>query len=419
MMKKKHSLKHYLLFWGISLALCLSLLLSYQGTQFFLKGLDLGKIEQMKHAANLLPVDEKSTQLQFGYHVAISWNLVPDDIKSVFSSPPREFETLIKHYQNWWYFAPPETGYYLMRTTNNLGEQRYISLILDFKTRQSILESKTQLDPMVKIALWGLGAILTYSLLIYCLFIMLSKPISQLYKWASELSLEQQSNALPDFQYEELNALANILYTNMQSMNKALDREKEFLSYASHELRTPIATLKSDITLLDKISPSPTEKEREIRDRMFRSNHTIKGITETLLWMNREHQEPMPLVAIDVETLLKQTISELAHLLKDKNIIVTLETTESQQRLPEAPFIILITNIIRNAFQHTTSGYIHIEQNAEQIQITNNLTKDKNSTNIGFGLGLKLIRKIADRFNWTVIESQSETTKRITFKLPK
>ncbi|MCZ2723743.1 HAMP domain-containing sensor histidine kinase [Marinomonas sp. 15G1-11] len=373
----------------------------------------------MKHAANLLPVDEKSTQLQFGYHVAISWNLVPDDIKSVFSSPPREFETFIKHYQNWWYFAPPETGYYLMRTTNNLGEQRYISLILDFKTRQSILESKTQLDPMVKIALWGLGAILTYSLLIYCLFIMLSKPISQLYKWASELSLEQQSNALPDFQYEELNALANILYTNMQSMNKALDREKEFLSYASHELRTPIATLKSDITLLDKISPSPTEKEREIRDRMFRSNHTIKGITETLLWMNREHQEPMPLVAIDVETLLKQTISELAHLLKDKNIIVTLETTESQQRLPEAPFIILITNIIRNAFQHTTSGYIHIEQNAEQIQITNNLTKDKNSTNIGFGLGLKLIRKIADRFNWTVIESQSETTKRITFKLPK
>lgn len=393
------------------LALAMSLLLSYQGTQSFLKGLDGSKARQMKQAANYLPEGKGDTNLMFGYHVASSWEHVPDNIKTVFPIAPRHAGKLVVYREDWWYFAPPEKSYAVLLAYNDIGEARYISSFWESPKPALSLGDKLALkDPMVQTALGGTTVILVFMIILYLIFRSLSQPTAAFYQWAGQLTIKTAQNNIPDFRYREINALAHIMHNSMETMGKALEREKQFLGYASHELRTPIAVLRSNATLLDKINTTPSPKEREVRDRILRSSLTMKGITETLLWLSRDIGQPLPSKAVNIAQSLQHVISEQEFLLAGKDINLSIETSMCQSLLPEAAFNILITNIVRNAFQHTGSGIVNITQTHELIRVTNSLQRPKGDQEIGFGLGLELTSKIAQRFGWEFIQNRSETT---------
>ena len=66
---------------------------------------------------------------------------------------------------------------------------------------------------------------------------------------------------------------------------------------------------------------------------------------------------------------------------------------------------IVLTNLIRNAFQHTQSGLVSIVQNQQQVTIENSNSDngeemDSNGNELGFGLGLQLTDKLIEQFNW-------------------
>lgn len=417
-MSNKLSIKSYILLWVCGLAVSMSLLLSYQSSQFFLQSFQMMISKQMFESANLLPQDKESVNLQFGYRVASGWEHVPAEIKTKFAGPPEKPGELLKHLENWWYFAPPEAGYFLMLAYNQSGEARYISKIIK-KNDKSIRQNQDlhafHIDPMVKIALWGLAALLIFIALIYRVFRNLASPIDALYSWAGSLKLESLEKEVPDFQYQELNALSTVIHNKIEDVALVLEREKEFLSYASHELRTPIATLRSNATLLDKVSPNPSTKELEVRERILRASLTMKGITETLLWLNRDSQELLPYVDTDIEDTLKQTVTELKYLLVGKDIELTINTQPCKKQLPEAAFRILVTNVIRNSFQHTTEGIVRIEQTDNLIMVKNGISNQQ-QTHAGFGLGLKLIHKIVNRFGWEMTQLQIDDVNIVTIK---
>ncbi len=391
----------------------MSVLLTYQSTQYFLEGFDMVQEWQMNQAADLLPKGEISSITDFGYHVSRNWEDVPEEMKKVFPHPPSKQRELQVHFENWWYFAPPEKSYSLLSAPNQAGEIRYISRIIDSKKKKAKPKHEG-LDPMVIIALWGLGSLAVFIGIIYIVLSNLAHPIQSLYNWAKNLNLKQTEVSPPDFQYEELNQLAGIVHASIQSVGRTLEREKEFLGFASHELRTPITTLRSNVTLLDKISPAPSPKEREVRDRILRSSLTMKGITETLLWLSRDNKEEMHTSMVNIEDTLKQVIQELEYLLSGKKTDMSIQTQSCSKHLPEAAFRILISNIIRNAFQHTTSGSIQVIQDSHCVQVINTLPSEKALSQTGFGLGLKLIKKLVKRFNWQLIEQEINSTMKIT-----
>jgi signal transduction histidine kinase len=99
---------------------------------------------------------------------------------------------------------------------------------------------------------------------------------------------------------------------------------------------------------------------------------------------------------------------ELNYLLTGKTIDVCLDTTPCIKHLPEAAFMIIVGNIIRNAFQHTTDGTIFIRQKPSEIQVINPIPQKRSRLQTGFGLGLRLIRKLSYRFNWQLLEEQTK-----------
>jgi signal transduction histidine kinase len=183
-----------------------------------------------------------------------------------------------------------------------------------------------------------------------------------------------------------------------------MTKEREFLKYASHELRTPISILRTNSAFLDKVSPNPSSKEREIRDRIQRASLTMKGITEVLLWLGRDEDYPIPYEDVELSEFLSQLVAEQQFLFDGKDVDLALKLESCTQYLPKEALRILLTNLIRNAFQHTDSGTINIIQQENKVVIENPydegsfLNKDVNE--IGFGLGLKLSHKLADRLDW-------------------
>ncbi len=103
-------------------------------------------------------------------------------------------------------------------------------------------------------------------------------------------------------------------------MQQSLDREQEFLSYASHELRTPIAVTRTNSELLSKmmtVNNSP-EKQIEVVERIKRASITMTDLTETLLWLNRSEGKSLVTENVQLGELTEQLVHDLDYLLEGK-----------------------------------------------------------------------------------------------------
>lgn len=388
------------------MVLCLTGFLSFQNARHLINGFRFSHTELMADIADKHILINQQPVSVYDYHIAARWQDVPKDISQRLAQPV-EIDYLYEKFDNWNYFSPPETIYALLKTITPQGEVRYISTIIHNDTsHDNHNDDIWHIDPMVTIVLLGLAIIGIFYLIIFLVMRHIAKPIESLYSWAQSLKMDRLDSEVPNFRYKELNSLASIIHGSIDSASSTLKREQEFLQYASHELRTPIAVLRSNSALLDKISPNPSTQEREIRERINRASLTMKGMTETLLWLSRENNELIPNDCIELSQLVTETSQDLNYLLHGKSIELSIETSEATLNLPAEACKILISNLIRNAFQHSVSGNITISQRSGVIKIVNShndLGIDKiTNNNVGFGLGLRLCQKLVERFNWSL-----------------
>jgi signal transduction histidine kinase len=162
--------------------------------------------------------------------------------------------------------------------------------------------------------------------------------------------------------------------------------------------------MRSNSALLEKVNPNPSEKERIIRDRIQRASLTMKSMSETLLWLSREEDSGVPIDNVHLGTLINNTQSEMAYLLVGKTVSVNIDVDETEFALATIPAVIVLNNLIRNAFQHTQHGKVEIKQREDTVVITNIEfdQSEMNDTNedLGFGLGMQLVEKLTNRFGW-------------------
>lgn len=243
----------------------------------------------------------------------------------------------------------------------------------------------------------GIGFILLVGIALIIFIHQISKPISSLTAWANNLDESTVDAPHPNFQFDEINQIADFIQNASNNLQQALAREHHFLRNASHELRTPIAIIRSNIDLLDKIRANADSKEMASYQRIRRAADNMQHLTETLLWLSRKKETMPDPEPIDVESMLHEIIEENQYLLVGKKIKLKLNALPLQVTLPKTAIRIILSNLIRNAFQHTISGHI-------EIQLTKNLFTIKNvnkpeyapqhSSDYGFGLGLMLIEQI-------------------------
>lgn len=402
-MKIRPTLRLYFFVSLLAIGTITILVYSALSANAFIDGLNASMRKTMLDVARSSNVEDGEPKYQLTYYIASRWQDLPEEIQNSFETEPVTMYELFTYFEFESMFEPPETGYFLIKAQSEQNELRYVAKMLnriDFARTKSLGNSPKH---EVSLLLYAIGGVVLFAVIIILLIRKIARPIERLKDWAKSLDQNKLQQPAPDFDYAELNMLANIIKNSLNSVQQSLDREQEFLSYASHELRTPIAVTRTNSELLSKmmtVNNNP-EKQIEVVERIKRASITMTDLTETLLWLNRSEGKSLVTEHVQLGELTEQLVHDLDYLLEGKCVEVTLSVDTQSFELPVTLCRIVLANLLRNAFQHTSDGRVSVIQTGRSLTITNqNSHALEQNEALGFGLGLKLTKKLIDQHQW-------------------
>ncbi|MEP1383605.1 MAG: HAMP domain-containing sensor histidine kinase [Paraglaciecola sp.] len=398
------SIRKYIIISLLITCTALIAIFSSIAVKYFFAGLDIASAGFLHSQAILLEIDENQSPIELGdITVAAKWSDLPQSILDNFKETELIPNQLSKEMGGYPIFSPPKSGYFVIKVQNN-NKTKYVSMVLDNPSHNP--DGTVKMPLFLYIILTSIGALLLFSIALFIILQKVTTPVEKLKNWAKSLNQHQLAHPLPNFHYNELNALAEIIQSSLESVQESVEREQKFLGYASHELRTPIAVTRTNSELLRKMIKKNInqDKQLEVLTRIDRAGLNMTDLTETLLWLNRQEDKELPEKRIVLGDLIKQLVSDLEYLLEGKTIELKVTTDTYEMLIPEVLCRIIVTNLIRNAFQHTIAGTVIIKQENRSLSITNiddSSNETEQTTNeLGFGLGLELSKKLIDKYEW-------------------
>ena len=215
---------------------------------------------------------------------------------------------------------------------------------------------------------------------------------------------------------EELHTIANALNDYLVRNAQFVERERVFISTASHELRTPVAVITGASALALDAHDVP-ERARQQMLRVQRTAQDMDALIELLLVLARD---PARLAAraerIALAALVPQIIEDHRHLLRDKDLTVSLRAAPVELIAPLAVVQAAIGNLLRNAIENSDRGVIALDVCAQGIVCVRDpghgMTPEEiaaiyarmargQSSDQG-GIGLALVARLCEHLGWTL-----------------
>ena len=192
-------------------------------------------------------------------------------------------------------------------------------------------------------------------------------------------------------------ALANNQLKFANEKLKGLDKQKtEFVSMASHQLRSPLTAIKGYTSMLLEGSFGPIgEKACEAIDRVFQSSQKLVDIIEDFLNITRIELGRMKyeISDFDLDKLVEQVIGEQKPNIEKRGLVISSET-DGQNHIISADtgkVSQVISNILDNATKYTEKGWIKVK--VETIKNNIRLTVQDSGVGIDPTTRLNLFEK--------------------------
>jgi signal transduction histidine kinase len=278
------------------------------------------------------------------------------------------------------------------------------------------LESEQNRNAVCSTVFWIVGMIMvTFSVL--RIYRILRLQMQELARAMNALNPELPSMRLQvDFQLDELHDIAVLVNGHLDRVERFVERERSMLDQASHEFRTPIAVIAGAVDVLTQQPLPPTAMAPLQRIRATTDNLT--EIMAALLYLSREPDGPALTESTKVDALLEVLVEDHRHLLQGKLVDYVLDEVEPKWvQAPEAMVRIVIGNLLRNAAENSHEGAIVVTLQAGRLTVrdcgvgfdTVAVARSyslslRNSTKLGGGqgLGLFLVKRICERFGWSL-----------------
>ena len=231
---------------------------------------------------------------------------------------------------------------------------------------------------------------------------------------------------------------------------KALEKERQlnelksrFVSMASHEFRTPLSTILTSISLLNKYTGAEHEEQRiKHFTRIRTSVHNLTAILNDFLSLDKLESGMLAPNAEDFDlfSMVEDLIDEMQSICKSGQVIKHVYQGEKQVKVDRNMVRNIILNLLSNAIKyspdgktveiqvHVSDGKIRMDVRDEGIGIPEGDVKHMferffrahNAINIqGTGLGLNIVKKYIDLMNGDIwFESTPGRGSVFSFVLP-
>ena len=161
-----------------------------------------------------------------------------------------------------------------------------------------------------------------------------------------------------------------------EAFNKLLGRLKmvdasreEFVSNVSHELKTPLASMKvlADSLVLQEQVPVELYQEfmEDIAKEIDRENDIINDLL-TLVKMGKTAPD-LNIAPVNINQLLELTLKRLKPIAEKKNVEVVLESFRPvTAEIDEVKMTLAVSNLVENAIKYNNQGgWVHVSLNAD------------------------------------------------------
>ena len=159
-------------------------------------------------------------------------------------------------------------------------------------------------------------------------------------------------------------------FNKMLGRLKLLDESREeFVSNVSHELKTPMTSMKVLADSLLEQDNVPVEMYQEfmqdIAKEIDRENQIITDLL-SLVKMDRSGQT-MNIRTMNINDLLEQILKRLKPIAEKKNVEMVMETFRPvNAEIDETKFTLAVSNLVENAIKYNhENGWVHVSLNAD------------------------------------------------------
>lgn len=250
-------------------------------------------------------------------------------------------------------------------------------------------------------SIFGLSVIvcMLVGLLILALSNFFTTPILNMTEKIKEMSREGKRRQLDINGSNEINALVSEFNKMVEEINTVSDRRQEFVSNASHELKTPLSSVK---LICDSILQNPDVDMEVVNEFLYDMNDEIDRLTRitnkllslTKMDASAEESEMIELSKINLKALIRRIVKALKPLADSKQIqIETLITEDVYATVDADKLWEAIYNIAENSIKYTEPGgwvYIEMYRDKQEVYIT--------IADNGIGIKEEETEKIFDRF---------------------
>jgi len=220
-------------------------------------------------------------------------------------------------------------------------------------------------------------------------------PIKTMNELAREIAFEKMEGRIPlGTADDELSELAKTLNAMLDRLQGGINRQKQFVSDASHELRTPAAVIKGYIEFIETYGTADEALLKENLKVIGSEAQNMQALLENLLFLSRtdQHRQKLNKKFLDLDDIVGDVMSKMKTVVKTHE--VELLRNDTAKIFGDETMIRQMTRIfLDNAVKYTPEG--------GKISVSSTRNGDKILLAIsdsGIGIAPENQKKIFDRF---------------------
>lgn len=331
----------------------------------------------------------------------------------------------------------------LPNTNISTGSSNEIQVDLNPKAILSDTVKNTQLEFWIKSLSITLVITLVFSLLMYFIVGFTLRPLGELTSQIEDIQTKNLNEPiLSRSKSTEIERLTLAFNRLLKRLEETFTAQRQFSANAAHELRTPLAVMRTKFEVFDKNNTPNVEDYKETISMAKTQTDRLSHVIDILLEMTELQSAPKG-DKISLAEITEEVICDLVSIAEKKNI--TLVQSEGESRLIGSDTLIYraIYNLVENAIKYNKDyGNVTVSISEDRdfakaiISDTGSgidkddwdkifepffrVDKSRSRAMGGAGLGLALVKEIAARHGgWVRIVESSEKGSKIELSLSK
>ena len=199
----------------------------------------------------------------------------------------------------------------------------------------------------------------------------LNRPVKRVLDIVSNVSAGHTDARIPDRSYTEIREIAYDFNNIMDRANETDQSRAEFVSNVSHELKTPLTSMKVLADSINSMPDAPKELYQEFMEDITNEIERETKIINDLLSLVKMDKSAAGLnvSSVNINELLEQILKRLQPIADKQKVELVLESFRPvTAEVDEVKITLAITNLVENAIKYNRNdgeGWVHVSLNAD------------------------------------------------------